>query len=420
MESWIIYLMMGIQLLLLLVLVLRQKPASHKEELEKLLRKSEVLEQQSQRMERQMKEELEKNREAFSRNEKEARRELTDSLRQFESVTERRMERIREVMEQKMTQLQQDNNTRLEEMRATVDEKLHKTLEHRLGESFKQVSERLEQVHQGLGEMQTLAAGVGDLKKVLTNVKTRGTLGEYQLENLLEQLMTSDQYGKNVATRPGSNERVEFAVKMPGRSQEDIPVWLPVDAKFPTEDYQQLLEAYEVGDATVIDQCRKKLVQRMKTEAKNIRDKYVEPPHTTDFGILFLPFEGLYAEVLRLDLFEVLQREYKVMIAGPTTLAAFLNSLQMGFRTLAIEKRSSEVWELLGAVKSEFGKFAGILEKTRQKLDEAGKVIDTAGVRTRAIERRLREVEALPAEAGEKLLGSGFSQSTEETNRDFE
>ncbi|MEN1760533.1 DNA recombination protein RmuC [Anoxynatronum sibiricum] len=420
MEVWIIYLIMGIQLLLLLVLVMRQKPASYQEELEKLLRKSEVLEHQSQRMERQMKEELEKNREAFSRNEKEARRELTDSLRQFESVTERRMERIREVMEQKMTQLQHDNNTRLEEMRATVDEKLHKTLEHRLGESFKQVSERLEQVHQGLGEMQTLAAGVGDLKKVLTNVKTRGTLGEYQLENLLEQLMTSDQYGKNVATRPGSNERVEFAVKMPGRSQDDIPVWLPVDAKFPTEDYQQLLEAYEVGDATVIDQCRKKLVQRMKTEAKNIRDKYVEPPHTTDFGILFLPFEGLYAEVLRLDLFEVLQREYKVMIAGPTTLAAFLNSLQMGFRTLAIEKRSSEVWELLGAVKSEFGKFAGILEKTRQKLDEAGKVIDTAGVRTRAIERRLREVEALPAEAGEKLLGSEFSQSTEEMNRDFE
>ena len=418
MESWIIYPLMGLQLLLLVMLILRRQPQNGREELEKLLRKSEALEQQSQRMERQMKEELEKNREAFSRNEKEARRELTDSLRQFESVTERRMERIREVMEQKMTQLQQDNNARLEEMRMTVDEKLHKTLEHRLGESFKQVSERLEQVHQGLGEMQTLAAGVGDLKKVLTNVKTRGTLGEYQLENLLEQLMTSDQYSKNVATRPGSNERVEFAVKMPGRNKEDVPVWLPVDAKFPTEDYQQLLEAYEVGDATAIDQCRKKLVQRMKAEAKSIREKYVEPPYTTDFGILFLPFEGLYAEVLRLDVFEVLQREYKVMIAGPTTLAAFLNSLQMGFRTLAIEKRSSEVWELLGAVKSEFGKFAGILEKTRRKLDEAGKVIDTAGVRTRAIERRLREVEALPSEEGEKLLGSEFSQPWEELNRD--
>jgi DNA recombination protein RmuC len=418
-----------IQLLILILILNRTGKHKKSQDTELLIRKTESLEQQSARLETLMREELERNRESFIRNEKDARRELVDTLRQFESATgrqmeqlrtksgetarenreelkrsietlvasnEQRLDRMREVMENKITQLQKDNNDKLEQMRETVDEKLHKTLEARLGESFKQVSERLEQVHHGLGEMQHLASGVGDLKKVLSNIKTRGNLGEYQLENLLEQLLTPDQYGKNIAVRPGSGDRVEFAVKLPGRQDDERPVWLPIDAKFPTEDYQQLLDAYDEGDLTGIEQCKKNLVTRIKAEAKKISDKYLEPPHTTDFGILFLPFEGLYAEVLRLDLFEILQREYKVMIAGPTTISAFLNSLQMGFRTLAIEKRSSEVWKLLGSVKNDFGKFGSILEKTKKKLDEAGKVIEDAGVRSRAIERSLRDVQELP------------------------
>ncbi|MDW7671542.1 MAG: DNA recombination protein RmuC [Bacillota bacterium] len=433
-----------LQLLMLLYLMISSKGQKKRaDQIRGMLQKTEGIDQRFTVLERQLREEGERNREVFSRNEKEARQELTEALRQYETSTVRhleqlrttsretarenrdemsgslkaltistelRLEQIREVMEKKIRELQQDNNAKLEQMRETVDEKLHKTLEHRLGESFKQVSDRLEQVHQGLGEMQTLASGVGDLKKVLSNVKTRGILGEYQLENLLDQLLTQDQYTKNVATRPESSDRVEFAVKMPGRQDLDASVWLPIDAKFPTEDYQQLLDAYETGNAAAVDQIQRKLAIRIKSDAKNIRDKYIEPPYTTDFGILFLPFEGLYAEVLRLDLFEVLQREYKVMIAGPTTISAFLNSLQMGFRTLAIEKRSSEVWRLLGAVKGEFGKFGGILDKTKKKLDEAGRAIDTAGSRSRVIERRLREVEELPQDTSRELLGTDFDE----------
>jgi DNA recombination protein RmuC len=305
--------------------------------------------------------------------------------------------------------MQADNASKLEEMRRTVDEKLHATLEQRLGESFKLVSDRLEQVHKGLGEMQTLAAGVGDLKKVLTNVKTRGSWGEVQLATLLDQLLTGEQYGKNVATRPESSERVEFAIRLPGRAigdEEQRPVWLPIDAKFPLEDYQRLLEAQERADPLASAAAIKALEVRLRDEARKIHDKYVEPPYTTDFAILYLPTEGLYAEALRRPgLVDSLQRDLRICIAGPTTLAALLNSLQMGFRTLAIERRSSEVWAVLGAIKTEFGKFGEVLEATHRKLEQASRSIEAAGVRTRQIERKLRGVEALPASEVRSRLG---------------
>jgi len=317
------------------------------------------------------------------------------------------MKTLRQTLETKLAAIQTDNNQKLEQMRQTVDEKLHATLEQRLGESFKLVSERLELVHKGLGEMQTLASGVGDLKKVLANVKVRGTWGEVQLDNLLEQILSPDQYAKNVATRPRSNERVEFAIKLPGRDEAGGVVWLPIDAKFPLEDYQKLLEAQEVGDVASMDDAGRALETRIRNEARAIRDKYLEPPHTTDFGLLFLPIEGLYAEVIRRPgLSDYLQREYRVTVTGPTTLTAILNSLQMGFRTLAIEQRSGEVWQVLGAVKTEFGKFGEVLAKTKKKLDEARNSIDQAETRTRAIDRRLRQVESLPAEQAAGLLGA--------------
>ncbi len=312
------------------------------------------------------------------------------------------LERLRLTIEERLLALQADNQQKLEQMRQTVDEKLHNTLEQRLGESFKLVSDRLEQVHQGLGEMQTLASGVGDLKKVLANVKVRGTWGEVQLENLLAQLLTPDQYGKNVATRPGSSERVEFAIRLPGRDAERSCVWLPIDAKFPLEDYQRLVEAQESGHLELMEDAGRALEGRIRSEAKTFRDKYLEPPHSTDFGLLFLPIEGLYAEVIRRPgLCDSLQRDFRVTVTGPTTLTAILNSLQMGFRTLAIEQRSSEVWRTLGAVKTEFQKFGGVLEKTRKKLDEVRTSIDQAETRTRQITRKLGQVEELPAaEAG--------------------
>ncbi len=317
-----------------------------------------------------------------------------------------RVEQLRQTVEARLAAIQGDNAAKLEEMRKTVDEKLHATLEQRLGESFKLVSERLEQVHRGLGEMQTLAAGVGDLKKVLTNVKTRGTWGEVQLAALLEQVLTAEQYAENVATRPRSNDRVEFAIRLPGK-EDGEPVWLPIDAKFPIEDYQKLLEAQERADPIAVEAAARALEARLKNEAKTIREKYIEPPHTTDFAILYLPIEGLYAEVLRRPgLAEALQRDFRVSIAGPTTLAAMLNSLQMGFRTLAIEQRSSEVWAVLGAVKSEFGKFGEALAHTRKKLQEASNSIDKAEVRTRAVSKKLKAVEALPAVEAAALLGA--------------
>ena len=334
--------------------------------------------------------------------------QLASFAKQLQYLTqsnELRLERLRQTLETQVQALQADNSQKLEAMRQTVDEKLHATLEKRLGESFQLVNERLEQVHKGLGEMQALAVGVGDLKKVLTNVKTRGTWGEIQLGALLEQILAPGQYATNVATKPGSDARVEFAIILPGQGGASGVVHLPIDAKFPQEDYQRLLEAQELADAAGAEAAAKALEIRIKAEAKDIRDKYLSPPHTTDFGILFLPVEGLYAEVLRrTGLYETLMREYHVTVAGPTTLSAILSSLQMGFRTLAIEKRSSEVWMLLSAVKTEFGKFGDILEKTNKKLQEASNVMDDAARKSRTIERKLKGVQLLPSAGAETLL----------------
>ena len=346
--------------------------------------------------------------EAVNVSAKHNRDELARSLSSFEEkigakVTElnrdtrENFDKIRDSVEKKLQAIQTENSEKLEKMRETVDEKLHKTLETRLGESFKLVSERLELVQKGLGEMQTLATGVGDLKKVLANVKTKGVLGEYQLAGILEQILTPAQYERNVKTKKGSNDQVEFAVKIPGKDESNRTVWLPIDAKFPTEDYTRLMNAYDSGDAPEKDAAVKALRTRIMGFAKDISSKYVDPPNTTDFAIMFLPFEGLFAEVLRIaGLFEAVQREYRVVITGPTTVSAFLSSLQMGFRSLAVEKRTSEIWELLGAVKTEFGKFGEVLERTKQKLDLASKEIENAGTRSRAIERKLRDVQELP------------------------
>src|SRR5574343_1021069 len=323
-------------------------------------------------------------------------------LNRFSLGLDERFERLKMTVEGRLTAMQADNANKLEEMRKTVDEKLHATLEQRLGESFKLVSERLEQVHRGLGEMQTLAAGVGDLKKVLVNVKTRGTWGEVQLAALLEQVLTMDQFAANVPTRPGSSERVDFAIRLPGKDDGAV-VWLPIDATFPIEDYQRLIDATEPA---AIEEAAKAIETRLKNEARSIRDKYVAPPHTTDFAVLYLPIEGLYAEALRRPgLAEALQLDHRITLAGPTTLAASLNSLQMGFRTLPIEQRSAEVWAVLGAVKTEFGKFGEALAHTKKKLDEASNSISKAEVRTRQLSRKLKEVEALPAADSEKLIG---------------
>ena len=322
---------------------------------------------------------------------------LAEQLRLLSDSNERRQTEMRQAVETRLVALQEGNEKKLEQMRATVDEKLHATLETRLGESFKQVADRLEQVHKGLGEMQTLARDVGSLNRVLTNVKTRGIFGEMQLAGLLEQVFTPEQYATNVATVPGSNERVEFAIRLPGQRSDGVPLWLPIDAKFPREDYERLLEAQDRADPVAVEAAAKAIETRLRLEARSIRDKYVAPPHTTDFGILFVPTEGLYAEALRRPgLLEALQRESKVMLAGPTTLLATLTSLQMGFRTLALEQRSAEVWEVLGAVKTEFGKFGEVLAKTKKKLGEASDTLDVAAVRTRAMERKLKGVEALP------------------------
>lgn len=332
---------------------------------------------------------------------------FTAQLSTLTVINEQKLDKMRETVEERLRLLQEDNSKKLEQMRATVDEKLHATLEQRLGESFKIVSERLELVHKGLGEMQTLASGVGDLKKVLTNVKTRGVWGEIQLGNLLEQVLTPEQYARNVATRKGSSERVEYAIRLPGRDGAgDNIVWLPIDAKFPQEDYQRLLEAQEQANQLMADEAGRLLEVRIKSEARSIREKYINPPNTTDFAIMFLPVEGLYAEVLRRPgLCEMLQREFRVVITGPTTLAALLNSLQMGFRTLAIEKRSSEVWALLGAVKAEFVKFGNILDKTKKKLQEASNSIDSAATRSRVIQKKLNNVQELPSPGDVSLIG---------------
>jgi DNA recombination protein RmuC len=348
---------------------------------------------------------------AIARLQKDQLDSFSRQLADLTALNESKLEALRQTMEQRLHSMQADNSAKLEQMRVVVDEKLQSTLEKRLGDSFKQVSERLEQVYAGLGEMRTLAAGVGDLKKVLTNVKTRGTWGEIRLGQILDQILTPEQYAANVITKPGGSERVEFAIRLPGADagREEV-VWLPIDAKFPQEDYQRLLDAQEAADKELADRSLRSLEVRVKAEAKAIRDKYVDPPHTTDFAILFLPVEGLYAEVLRIPgLCDHLQRDYRVVVTGPTTLAALLNSLQMGFRTLAIERRSSEVWELLSVVKTEFGKFGDTLSKTKKKLQEAANTIDQAEVRTRAIERKLHRVADTPLEKSLKLPGDEIS-----------
>ncbi len=387
-----------------------------------------------ERTERLVREEMERGREESARGAQQLRQEVAEAVRGWgdSSVTalgqlgtqqksqlaafseqlmvltssnEQRMIQLRDTVDTRLRLLQEDNSTKLDQMRQTVDERLAATLEQRLGDSFKQVSERLEAVHRGLGEMQTLAAGVGDLKRVLTNVKTRGTWGEVQLSMILEQVLSPDQYEANVACKAGSGERVEYAVRLPGQDGGGGPVWLPIDAKFPVEDYQRMLEAQGLGDTCAMEQALKALETRVKLSARDIQSKYLDPPHTTDFGIMFLPTEGLYAEVLRRPgLAEALQRDFRVIVAGPTTLSALLNSLQMGFRTLAIEQRSSEVWQLLGAVKTQFGQFGGLLEKVHKKLEQASTTIDDAARKSRTIERKLRGVEGVPAGAAGGLF----------------
>ena len=340
---------------------------------------------------------------------------LNEQLRLLSDANERRLLEVRNTVEQRLTALQADNEKKLEQMRATVDEKLHATLEARLGESFKQVADRLDQVHKGLGEMQVLAKDVGSLNRVLTNVKTRGIFGEVQLAGLLEQVFTPEQYAKNVETVPGTGARVEFAIRLPGRRDDGAPLWLPIDAKFPREDYERLVEAQERADPVAVEASARAIEMRLRAEARTIREKYIAPPHTTDFGIMFVPTEGLYAEALRRPgLLEGLQREHKVMLAGPTTLLATLNSLQMGFRTLVLEKRSAEVWEVLGAVKTEFAKFGAVLDKTKKKLKEASDTIDDAQTRTNVMTRKLKSVEALPQTQADLLLPGAEPSSPDE------
>jgi DNA recombination protein RmuC len=410
-----------VQIFLLVLLLLRGRRESGAQE--RVLQKFLDYENRLDKNESALREEIGKNREEMIRSSRDSREELAKSffdftgtlnasLKAFEDRfaahardTNAVFEKNRETIERKLNDIQTDNSAKLEKMRETVDEKLHKTLETRLGESFKLVSERLELVQKGLGEMQNLATGVGDLKKVLSNVKARGILGEYQLGGILEQILSSSQYAQNVKTKEGSSDHVEFALKIPSKEDSAKIIWLPIDAKFPTEDYERLTAAYEEGNAADIDTCRKALEKRITSFAKDIKTKYVDPPNTTDFAIMFLPFEGLYAEVLRIpSILESMQRDYKIVITGPTTIAALLNSFQIGFRSLAVEKRTSEIWELLGAVRAEFGKFGDVLAKTKQKLDQASKEIDNAGTRSRAIERKLRDVQTLPETTAQRFL----------------
>ncbi len=336
---------------------------------------------------------------------------LNEQLRALSDANERRMAEVRATVEQKLASLQEGNEKRLEQMRATVDEKLQSTLELRLSESFKHVAERLEQVHRGLGEMQTLARDVGSLNRVLNNVKTRGTLGEVQLAGLLEQVFAPDQYARNVETVPGSNARVDFAIRLPGRRGDGAPMWLPIDCKFPRDDYERLLDAHERADREAAEASAKAIEMRLRLEARSIKEKYIATPYTTDFGILFVPTEGLYAEALRRPgLAEALQREHRVTLVGPTTLLATLTSLQMGFRTLALEQRSAEVWEVLGAVKTEFDKFGKVLSRVKGQTQAMLNTIDQAQTRTKQMTRALKDVESLPDERAQLLLhGNGTS-----------
>ena len=343
------------------------------------------------------------NQNAYAINQSKSLNQLEERLKTFSLENEQKLENIRRSVESRLNYIQEDNNRKLEEMRKTVDERLQQSIEEKMNRSFSLVSERLEQVYKGLGEMQNLANGVGDLKKVLTNVKTRGTLGEYQLSAILSEILSPEQYEENVATKKGSRNVVEFAVKLP--SDDDKFIYLPIDSKFPGDTYSALRDAIDEGDKVKIDLAAKALIATIKSEAKDIHDKYIDPPYTTEFAIMFLPFEGLYSEVVNRGLVEILQRDYKVNIAGPSTMAALLNSLQMGFKTLAVQKRSSEVWEILGAVKQEFDKFGDVLEATQQRLDQANKELDKlVGVRTRQIQRKLKDVQTPTRELSDKIF----------------
>jgi len=358
-----------------------------------------------ERNEKAIKDEFQRNRKESQDTAYKNREELSQSLELFGKRFENNTKNIKDTIEKQLKDIREDNTNQLSEIRKTVDEKLHETLEKRLGESFKQVSDRLEQVHKGLGEMQNIATGVGDLKRVLSNVKTRGVLGEYQLENILEQILTPEQYAKNVATKKGSQANVEFAVKLPGK-ESDEEVWMPIDSKFPIESYEVLLNAFEDGNKQIIENAQKVLIKSIESFAKDIHTKYVDPPHTTDFAIMFLPTEGLYAEVLRNPgLFEKLQKQYKITITGPTTLSALLNSLNMGFRTLAVQKRSSEVWNILEAVKTEFSQFTKQLDEVDKSLNTASnKLQKLRTTRTSVMSRKLKDVSTLEANEAEKIL----------------
>jgi DNA recombination protein RmuC len=403
---WILLALTIVADVLLILLLLRRSgaiPAAPDQRLDRLVDGQE-------RLESALRDEMGRSRNEIGAQLKDQRVEVTSSFGQLVNTVgtrldavrqadEQRQENLRAAVETRLKAMQEENSKSLEQVRIIVDQKLQATLEQRLGESFKMVGEHLESVHKGLGEMQALASGVGDLRKVLTNVKVRGTWGEAQLGNMLAEILAPEQYSTNVATRKGSADRVEYAIRLPGRDAGLTPVWLPVDAKFPQEDFQRLMEASERADAAGVETASKALDVRLRAEAKDIRDKYLDPPNTTDFAILYLPIESLFAEVLRRPgLSESLQRDFRVVVAGPTTFAALLNSLHVGFRTLAIEHRSAEVWHLLGAVKTEFAKFGDALDKVQKKIGEAGTALEKVGTRSRVLGRRLKDVEAVTIE----------------------
>ena len=392
--------------------LIEESRQSRQESAQNITRSVNALGQALASNQQQMSRELGMRQDSLQKTVAELMRSVDARFQSFTTQSGEQLSGIRTTVENRLSSLQEDNAKKLEEMRKTVDEKLEQTLESRIGQSFKLVSERLEQVYKGLGEMQTLASGVGDLKKVLSNVKTRGVLGEVQLGAILEQILSPDQYKTNFSTRRDSRNPVEYAVVLPGDGEE--PVYLPIDAKFPADAYVRLTDAYEQVDPAEITAASAALAARVKSFARDIRDKYLDPPRTTDFAVMFLPFEGLYAQVLQLGLLEPLQRDYKVSVAGPTTMAALLNSLQMGFRTLAIQKRSGEVWQVLGAVKTEFERFGDVLGAAQQRLEQANSELDKlVGVRTRAIQRRLAQVSALPDSAAAALLEEGEAPSGE-------
>lgn len=383
-----------IQVIICVIVVKNSKKEdSNDYEKEFLLLRQELNESTSKNI-KMMADMINQNQQNMSAGQKEKLEQMEQRLKTFSLENEQKLENIRSVVEKRLTYLQEDNNARLEKMRETVDEKLQKTLDDKLNKSFNLVNQRLEQVYKGLGEMQNLAVGVGDLKKVLSNVKTRGILGEIQLSAILKEILAPEQYEENIATKKGSKNVVEFAIKLP--ADQDSFVYLPIDSKFPGDTYQALVNAIEDGDKEQIDRCAKSLVATIKSEAKDIRDKYISPPETTEFAIMFLPFEGLYSEVVNRGLVEVLQRDYRVNVAGPSTMAALLNSLQMGFKTLAVQKRSAEVWKILGEVKSEFDTFGAVLDKTQQRINQANAELDKlVGVRTRQIQRKLSAVQKI-------------------------